>query len=770
MRLWHALSLPRAVAALVLAAVALGATARFSRLDPIDTRMPAPGTVLLDASGGVIHRDIREGFVVPVAANAIADVAFDATIAAEDQRFYWHPGVDPLAILRAAAPWHRAPSGASTVTQQLARRLYLQDDQSRWRRKVREVWVALQIEARYSKRQILTAYLNNVYYGRGSYGIEAAARTYFGVSARDLDLAQAAMLVALPQAPGANDPVTHPAAAAARQRYVLDRMVATGRIMRGVADSAAAEQLVYQTSMPASRAPHFAQYVRDELRRVRPELADRAGLRVETTLEAPLQADAERIVQGHLDTLAARHTGDAAVVVVNPQSGGLAAMVGSPDYWRPEWGAVNLAQRPRQPGSALKPFIYAAALERGYTAASPVLDVPTSFSTRNGLYAPLDNDLMFRGPVSIRLALASSLNIPAVRMLSEIGTPAFIDVAQRVNLTSLQAADRDPGLGLALGTLEVTLLDLTAAYQVFADAGRWHEPHSVLRVLDEHGHVLYERPPDVPRQAVSPEIAFIISDILSDPEAREAGFGGRVPEFETSMFSGVKTGSTTGGRDVWAVGFTASRVVGTWVGNADGTSMVGVSSVSGAGPIWHAVMESAMRGMPDARPAPPPGVEIHTVCGGTGLLPGTYCPRPTIEYFVRGTSPAAPEERYVAGTISGRVAQDVPREARSWAGGAGVENAQPAGLGFVDILEPANGIVLYLAPELPRQRLLLRAVVPPDASEVRFYLDSMLVGTTDPARPEVVIDLTVGQHTAEVVAWSSRGVVKNSSTFRVVAP
>lgn len=770
MRSWHGRLFARSAGVLAIAAFALFVTARLSRLDPIDARMPAAGAVFLDASGDVIHRDIRDGFVVPVAASEIADVAVNATVAAEDQRFHWHPGIDPLAMLRALAPWNTERSGASTITQQLARRLYLQDDRSRWTRKVREIWIALQIEARYSKQQVVTAYLNNVYYGRGAYGIEAAARTYFGTGARDLDLAQAAMLAGLPQAPGANDPLEHPAAAAARQQYVLERMVATGRVDRDVADAAAAETLAYQTSMPAPRAPHFAQYVRDELRRVRPDLADRTGLRVETTLEAALQADAERIVQGHLEILTARHAGDAAVVVINPHSGGVAAMVGSPNYWRPEWGAVNLALRPRQPGSALKPFVYAAALEHGYTAASPVLDVPTSFSTGAGLYAPLDNDQMFRGPVSIRIALASSLNIPAVRMLSEIGPAAFLDMAHRVNLTALQANDNDPGLGLALGTSEVTLLDLAAAYQVFADAGRWHEPHAIVRVLDERGHVLYQRPAALPRQALSPELAFIISDILSDPEARETGFGGRVPEFETSMYSGVKTGSTTGGRDVWAVGFTASRVVGTWVGNADGTSMVGVSSVTGAGPIWRAVMESAMRGAPDARPTPPPGVDAQTVCGGTGLMPGAHCPRPTIEYFVRGTSPTTVEDRYVAATIAGRVAQDVPREARSWASSAGIESAPSARPGSVDILDPPSGIVFYLAPELPQQRLLLRAAVPPDATEVRFYLNSTLVGVTDGEHPEVVIELAVGPQTVEVVVSSPRGTVRGSSVFRVVMP
>jgi penicillin-binding protein 1C len=757
-----ALALAASGGAILLAVV-------FAPLDPIDARMPTAGNEIVDASGSVLHRDIRDGLTLPVPADGIPRVVADATVAAEDQRFHWHPGVDPLAILRAAVNWRDAPSGASTIPQQLAHRLYLQDEGSRWVRKVREAWIALQLGARYSKEELLTAYLNNVYYGRGAYGIEAAARTYYGVPARDLDLAQASMLAGLPQAPGANDPIEHPEAARSRQRYVLDRMVSTGRLTSDAADAAARQALNYQEALPEPRAPHFAQYVRDELVRVRPDLADARGLRIETTLEGGVQADAERIVRGHLATMAARQAGDAAVVVIDPHSGGVIAMVGSPDYWRPEWGAVNLALRPRQPGSALKPFVYTAALEQGYTAASPLLDVPTTFTTSAGLYEPLDNDLMFRGPVAMRLALASSLNIPAVRMLAQVGTPAFLDIAQRVNLRSLPASHESAGLGLALGTAEVALLDLTAAYQVFADGGRWREPHAIARVVDARGRVLYERPASAPRQAISPEHAFIISDILSDAEARHVGFGGYVPEFETSMYSGVKTGSTTGGRDVWAVGFSTSRVVGTWVGNADGTSMIGVSSVSGAAPIWQAVMEASMRGLPDARPLPPPGVEAHTVCGGTGLLPGTYCPHPTTEYFVRGTAPETTETRYVGSSVPGVLLQDLPAEARGWAAAVGI--AAPArSAPAVAIVEPPDGVVMYVAPELTRQQILLRAVVPWGASSVEFRLNGRLVGTADARTPEVVIDLTLGQHDLEVVAQSPAGPVTARSTFRVATP
>lgn len=745
--------------------------AAISPLDPIEARMPVLGTVIVDSSGTVLVRDTTHGFTMPLSAHDLPAVAVHATIAAEDRRFYRHPGVDPLAILRAAVSWRSAPSGASTISQQLARRLYLDVEAPRWRRKAQEAWIAVQLEARYSKQALLTAYLNNVYYGRGAYGIDAAARTYFGVPARDLDLAQAAMLAGIPQAPGANDPIEHPEAARARQRYVLDRMVATSRVSPQRADEAAREELTFQSVLPPPRAPHFAEYVRDELRAVRPDLAQQPGLRIETTLSGGLQQDAEHIVRAHLETLSARHAQDAGVVVLDPRTGGVLAMVGSPDYWRPDWGALNLTLQPRQPGSALKPFVYTAALERGYTAASPILDVPTSFVTGAGLYQPYNNDLLFRGPVSMRTALASSLNIPAVRMLSEVGANAFVDVAQRLNLQSLPVREDTAGLGLALGTAEVSLLDLTAAYQVFSQEGRWSRPHAIQRVRDGRGRVLYERVPEPPRQALAREHAFIISDILSDPDARQAGFGGEVPEFETSMYSGVKTGSTSGSRDVWAVGFSTARVVGVWVGNADGTPMIGVSSVSGAAPIWRAVMETAMAGEVAQRPAPPSGVEMRTICGDTGLLPGAACPRPTSEFFVKGTAPAAAEQVYAISSIPGQLLQDVPRDAEAWAATLGI--TAPGGATrprAITIVEPPPLSVLFVAPELPSAAMVLRAVVPPEATGVAFRLNNRLVATTGAGSPEVVTRLDPGDYEFEVSATTPTGVVSARSTFKVVRP
>ena len=357
-----------------------------------------------------------------VAANAVA-----ATVAAEDQCFWRHPGVDPLTIARAARDLPSRPSGASTITQQLARRLYLPADGADGSpgllvRKGREALIALQLEARHSKQELLEAYLNHVYYGRGAYGMEAAARLYFGVSARHLDLAQASYLAGLPQLPGVYGDAADVAGARARQRYVLDRLVALGEASPAAATEAAGAPLAFVDEDELPLAPHFVGMVEAELARVRPDLAGRPGLVIATTLDASLQREAARSVRAQLGRIADRGAGNAAVL--DPASGALHALVGSAEFEEARAGQVNMALAPRQPGSALKPLLYAAAFERGYTAATLLLDVPTSFETPLGTYEPVNFDLRSLGPTPLRVALASSLNVPAVRTLERIGGAA----------------------------------------------------------------------------------------------------------------------------------------------------------------------------------------------------------------------------------------------------------------------------------------------------------------------------------------------------------
>src|SRR5438067_420989 len=440
------------------ASLSLTAYARFAPLDAPESRGAVPGTVVLDAHGNVLERDASAGLRIPTTIDRVAPRMLQATISAEDRRFLGHFGVDPIAIARALNS--SAPSGASTITQQLARRLYLTDDSSPLAvRKMHEALIALQLEANRSKAEILQLYLNDVYYGRGAYGVEAAARVYFGIGAANLDLAHAAYLAGVPQRPSEYDSVID-AAAHARQPYVLGRMVDDGWITRAQADAASAELIEI---LPASLPPiaHlFVAFARAELARLRPDLAGRDGLVIETTLDAGLQSESERLVRLRLATLRDRNATDAALVAIEPGTGRIVAWVGSAtDGDSAHGGDIDMARTPRQPGSALKPFLYAAAFEHGYTAATPLLDVPSTFATDDGPYAPANFDRTFHGVVPLRVALASSLNIPAVRTLNAIGIDAMLEITHRFGL-SLDDVE-SYGLSLTLGSGEVRLVALT---------------------------------------------------------------------------------------------------------------------------------------------------------------------------------------------------------------------------------------------------------------------------------------------------------------------
>lgn len=766
-------------AALSALAVLLGATgallayAWLAPLTPLERQAPVAGTVIVDRYGVPLLRDTSEGTRIPVALEGVAPIAVAATIAAEDQRFWSHPGIDPLAVARAvtdAAAARGQPRGASTITQQLARRLYLPDDEgSALLRKAREALIALQLEARYPKRELIEAYLNHVYYGRGAYGIEAAARRYFGVAARHLDLAQASYLAGLPQSPALFGDESASEEALARQRYVLGRLAATGAITAAQAEEAAGQPLAFAAEGDVAAAPHFATMVLDELASIRPDLAGRRGLAVETTLDATLQRAATRALRVRLERIAAWGAGNGAVVVIEPSSGALLALVGSADFAEADAGQVNMALAPRQPGSAMKPILYAAALEHGYTAASMLLDVPSSFQTPVGVYIPTNADHRYRGPVALRTALASSLNVPAVRTLDAIGVAALVRTANRAGLSGIDAPE-PYGLSLALGSAEAPLLRLTAAYGAIANGGLLAEPYAVERVRDgATGEVLYERESPAHARVMAAEHAFLLADILSDPIAREPGFGaGSV--LETPFAAAVKTGTTFEFRDNWTVGFTPDRAVGVWVGNARGEPMLGLSGVDGAGPVWRDVIEAASADLPARGFEPPPTVTSAIVCAPTGLRPGPHCPSPVSEWFVAGTEPADTEAYYTL-DADGALAINPPVEARSWAARSGVRLAEDydhESATSVAIVQPAEGAILYIAPELHRQETVLRATVPAGVERVEFRVDGVPVGDTAGPDAYVVWRMTVGEHTLEVVATFADGVTVAATRRYVV--
>lgn len=669
--------------------------------DALYDRQGGVSSRILDRNGRLLYEisDPHLGRHVPVPLERIPLYCRQAAVATEDADFYTNPGVDVRGILRAI--WinlrgGEVLAGGSTITQQLARNLLLSPQERSQRtllRKLRESILAWRIARTYTKDELLALYLNEVYYGNLAYGIEAAGRTYFGKGVAELSLAECALLAGLPQSPVRYDPLSNLPAARNRQRVVLNLMVEEGYITPEQAELAARQWLRFASTPFPIEAPHFVMYVWSWLeQKFGAEALYTEGLVVTTTLDLDLQHTGEAAIRRHLARLAraSEDTGlgdvnNAALVALNPQTWEILAMVGSPDYFNPAIdGAVNAALALRQPGSAIKPLTYAAAFTPGsdglgaaqgsplLTPASMIPDVRTAFPTRQGLpYVPINYDHRFHGPVSAREALAQSLNVPAVRVLQMVGVDRLVGLANDLGLSSFGTGERF-GLALTLGGGEVRLLELTAAYAAFANGGRSVEPFAVREVRDRSGALRYRHPAaDAAGQAASstqvldPAVAYLITDILSDPLARAPAFGSS-SVLNLSRPAAVKTGTSSNWRDVWTVGYTPQLVTGVWVGNADGRPMQNISGVEGAGPIWHDFMERALRGQPVIPFEEPPGLERARVCVPSGLLPTPYCPRTRTEIFLAGTVPTEPDSWYrpfrVDAATGGPAGPDTPPE------------------------------------------------------------------------------------------------------------
>ncbi len=658
----HNMRSKRRSALLVLAGLLLAAGAGgwwlFGDLPSVDgaaARGPFQSSRILDRNGRLLYDlvDPHAGQRTVLPLTAMPQALRDATISTEDQAFYSHPGLDGWGLARAL--WldlrGEGTGGGSTLTQQVARTLLLSPGEAgerTLRRKAREVVLAYQLEGHYRKDEILALYLNTVYYGNMAYGVEAAAQAYFGKPARDLDLAECALLAGLPQAPSSYNPLVNPDAAATRTRAVLDGMVKHGYLTEAQANTAAGEPLHFAKGRFPILAPHFSVWVRDSLEaRFGADRVYKGGLTVETTLDAAMQAAAEGILRRRLADLADKHITNGAVVVLDAATGEVRTMVGSADYFDAAIdGEVNLALAPRQPGSSIKPLTYAAALAGDYTAATVLPDVPVSYPDGNGqTYVPANYDHQFHGPQRLRAALANSYNVPAVYTLNHIGVFGLVQVGRAAGLTTWDDSRRF-GLALTLGGGEVRLLDLTGAYTAFANGGRALHPLAIRRVTDSTGTVLYDATTDAavttPSAPLfgphSADVAWLIGSILSDNDARLPEFGANSP-LHLSRWAAVKTGTTGDWRDNWTVGYTPDYVTGVWVGNSDNSPMQNSTGVTGAAPIWHEVMEMIHGSRPERLPPRPPGIESVEICAPSGLLPSPACHERAREWFIAGTAP-----------------------------------------------------------------------------------------------------------------------------------
>ncbi|MEK7560638.1 MAG: PBP1A family penicillin-binding protein [Patescibacteria group bacterium] len=591
----------------------------------ITERSVAQSTKIYDRKGEVLLYEIfgeERRTVIPFK-DIPARVRW-AAIAAEDRRFYEHMGLDIRGILRALARNVSArdiSQGGSTITQQLVKNSLLTTERT-WSRKFKEAILAIALETKYSKDDILEWYLNQIPYGSNAYGIAAAADIFFGKSVNDLTMAQSALLAALPKAPTYYSPYgSHKTELLERKNMVLDDMEALGAITSEEGVAAKREKIAFATPRQSLRAPHFLFYVRELLNQKYGEQAvERGGLRVITTLDWNLQQSAERIVrEGAARNEALVQAHNAALVALDPRSGEILAMVGSRDYFDVAHdGNVNVTTRPRQPGSAFKPFVYATAFAKGFTPATVLFDVPTEFNalcSPSGLpgprvtnatpcYHPKNYDNRFRGPVTLRQALAQSLNVPSVKLLYLVGVNDAIETARAFGISTL-GDPRRYGLSLVLGGAEVTLLDMASAYGAFARDGILYPKTAILKITDARGSIL-EQKNGTYRRVIEENIARTMNDILSDNAARVPVFSPQSSLYFSDRTVAAKTGTTQDYRDAWIIGYTPSLVAGVWVGNNDNTPMNQEGlSVMVAGPIWHNFMDTALGDAPAESFAPP---------------------------------------------------------------------------------------------------------------------------------------------------------------------
>lgn len=577
----------------------------------------------------------------------------EATIAIEDKDFYKHGAIDFRGIFRSLISIiiHKELQGGSTLTQQLVKNSLLTPERTILR-KIKEVILSFATEAIYSKDKILEMYLNQIPYGGTAYGIEAASQTFFGKGARNLDIAESALLAGLPEAPTTNSPFgSHPEFAKQRQEAILNKMYEQRYITKKQEDAAIKETLKFQKFASNISAPHFVLYIKDLLiKKYGEKMVGEGGLNVITSLDSKIQDFAQNTVSENVSKLKGYHVANGASMVTNPATGEILAMVGSKDYFDSQIdGNVNIALALRQPGSSIKPINYAVGLIEGYTGATPFIDAPVCFPTNQGKqYCPVNYDGKWHGVEQMRYALGNSINIPAIKMLKVNGIANMIATASAMGITTFNDSPDRYGLSLTLGGGEVTMLDMSQAYGVFANGGYKINIHPILKITDSHGKILDEyKPPASPifGKKVLPEgVSFIISDILSDNNARLAEFGPNSSLKIANQAVSAKTGTTNDFRDNWTFGYTPDYVVGAWVGNNDNTPMNNLASgITGAAPIWHDIMTFLLKDLPPHPLSRPPSVIQKKVCSVSGLIPppdGTPNRCETrFEYFIKGTEP-----------------------------------------------------------------------------------------------------------------------------------
>ncbi|GIW63052.1 MAG: hypothetical protein KatS3mg090_0878 [Patescibacteria group bacterium] len=598
--------------------------------DSLTTKHIPLSTHIYDRNGRLLYEVYRDENRTAVKLQDLPEYVKQATIAIEDKDFYKHNGVSPIGgILRATKEilLKQELQGGSTITQQLIKTSLLTPERT-IERKIKEIILALWAERIYSKDEILQMYLNQIPYGGSAYGIEEASQLYFEKSAKDLSLEEAALLAGLPKAPSLYSPYNDIKLAKARRDTVLKAMYEQGYINKDRYEESIKTEVKVKPAKIKIKAPHFVFYVRQKLEEMYGrDMVEEGGLRVYTSLDLQIQEEAERIVKEEIEKVKDLNVSNGAVLVTRPSTGEILAMVGSVDFFATPSGSYNVTTALRQPGSSIKPILYSLALQKGFTSATIIHDSPVSYRLPNGrIYQPENYDGRFHGPVPLRYALANSYNIPAVKTLNKIGVTEFINYAQKLGISTWDNPSRF-GLSIALGAGEVKMIDMAKAYGVLANKGFLTDLNPFIRITDKNGIEIF-KPINGKKQVIPESVSFIISDILSDNQARTPAFGPNsllnIPGFKTA----VKTGTTNNLRDNWAIGYTPEYLTAVWVGNNDNSPMKNIASgITGATPIWNRTMSYILQNfqlfdiwykIPDDIVSKP-------------------CSYKSVEYFIKGT-------------------------------------------------------------------------------------------------------------------------------------
>ncbi len=729
-------------------------------------------TKIYDRKGQLLYDVFSDQRRTPVDLAAISLSVRQATVAIEDKDFYKHGGFDPLTPFRIG--WnllirHRVVGG-STLTQQLVKNVLLTSERTIIR-KLKEFILTIQVERKYTKDQILQMYLNEAPYGGTAWGIESAAQMYFGKSASSLTLVESAILAGLPQSPTQYSPYTGKLYID-RAGEVLRRMREDGYITRTQELDAknSLENVQFASGSGLLKAPHFVFYVKQQLiDRYGEKTVEQGGLRVTTTLDLDLQSAAQKAVTEEIDKVKYLKITNGAAVTMDPKTGQILAMVGSRGWDDPNYdGKYNVTLASRQPGSSIKPVVYLAGLRKGYTASTNFMDVKTSFPGGDKPeYVPENYDGKFRGPILMREALGNSINVPAVKMLALTGVADTLKIAYDMGLSTLEPTKENLsrlGLSMALGGGEVRLLDMAVAYSAFANGGKKIEPVSVLKVTDKDGKVLEEWKDTVHKQVITPEEAYIISSILSDPNARNITFGPNSAINISGKTVAVKTGTTNDKRDNWTIGWTSSVVTGVWVGNNDNSPMKEVASgVTGAAPIWKRIILAALNGKGDEPFTRPDGIiEIDVdKISGYRAHDGFESKK---EIFIKGTEPGSddPIHKKIRGCSGDEKEYYIFKEEDpkwqegidNWLKDQGDDKYQPpvnqncGNLVWITIQEPGD------KSRVNSNDVKIRVdVTSPDSiKEVEFLVDGVSKQTLTNSPWEVTVNMSNGEHRIDIKA------------------